>query len=94
MCFLGVFGKTVKVMGQRKASHNLLYINEINLWDSLQTSFAPSLNLNLCSWIFVIARNNSFMIILERITSIVFSVHLLSSLKNLFNMAEKKTIFI
>ena len=33
ICCLGVFEKTVKVMGQSKASHNLLYVNEINLWD-------------------------------------------------------------
>ena len=34
------------------------------------------------------------MIIPERITSIVFSVHLLSSLRNLFYMTEKRTIFV
>ena len=69
ICYLGLFGKTVKVMSQSEASLNLLCINEINPWDWLQTSFAPSLNLNLRSWIFAIARNNWFMVIPERITS-------------------------
>ena len=41
------------------------------------------LNLNLHKWIFAVAWNNFFMILLERITSIVFSVHFLSSLKKL-----------
>ena len=34
------------------------------------------------------------MIIPERITNIVFSVHWLSSLRTLFYMTEKKTVFV
>ena len=33
ICYLSVFQKAVKVMGQSLASHNLLLIKEISLWD-------------------------------------------------------------
>ena len=49
------------------------------------------LNLNLCSWVVMVARNNLCMIIQERSTSIVFSAHLLSSLKNLIFMFNNLT---
>ena len=51
-------------------------------WDWL-TSSTLSLNLNLCNWIFAVAQNNLFMVIMKKITSMSFSVHLLSWLKGL-----------
>ena len=44
-------------MGQSKASYNFLNIKEINLWNWHWTTFTPSLNLDLRSWIFVVAWN-------------------------------------
>ena len=49
--------KDIKVMGQSKVSYNFLNIKEIYLWNWHWTSFTPSINLNLCSWIFVVAWN-------------------------------------
>ena len=70
--------KRVTVTGQSQVWHNLLQRKEINLWDWYYTTFSLSLNLNLPSWILVVAQNNLFMISLERGASIAFSVHLLS----------------
>ena len=91
---LGVLQKTVKVMGWNKASYNLLSMREIILWNSCETSFSPSLNLNLRSWIYAMVPSNIFMTLLERSIILVFPVHSLSSLKTLILKRMRKRLCV
>ena len=77
--------KRVILMGQSEASHNLLQRKEINLWDWYQTTFSPSLNLNLPSWILAVTQN-LFMISLER--DVLIQIFLFTPY--LIHMIEKK----
>ena len=77
--------KRVILMGQSEASHNLLQRKEINLWDWYQTTFSPSLNLNLPSWILAVTQN-LFMISLKR--DVLIQIFLFTPY--LIHMIEKK----
>ena len=56
---------------------------EISLWDRYYISSSPSYNLNLPNWIFVVAQNNLFMILIERIATLVFTARSLSDFTRL-----------
>ena len=73
-------------MSQNKALQNLLYIKEIIFGTDIGIAL---LHLQICSWIFAVNWNNLFKITLKRGTSIVFSVHSLSSLKMILDDWEK-----
>ena len=40
-------------------------VEKVNLWDCYCNSFGPSLNLNLCSWIFAVAKIIWFILIVN-----------------------------
>ena len=87
--YLGAFEMTVKITGKSRASHILLLKKKLNCRLNIRLALLLLSIIIGTAKIFAVARNSLFITILERSTSILFSVHLLSLFKNWFYMTEK-----
>ena len=80
---------TVKIMSKSRASHILLLKKKLDCRLNIRLALLLLSIIIGTAKIFAVARNSLFITILERSTSILFSVHLLSLFKNWFYMTEK-----